>query len=145
MKIVKLEKEVWREHFSEDAHKICFNEFKPKELDRTDYTLFGVDDEEKPVGYVMVREMDSDTCYWQFGGVFPGTKGTIKSWKSYDACLSWTRERYKRVTMYIENTNKVMLKFAMNSGFLITGIRNFNGNILIEHLLEFKNGDPELV
>ena len=122
--------------FSEDAHRICFEQVKPAQYDRIDFALLVVDDE-KPCGYVTVREHDPETVYWQFGGAFPGTKDTAKTFRGYQLTVDYTRERYKRITTRIENTNIPMLKMAMKVGFRIIGTRTFKGSILVELLLEF--------
>lgn len=135
MNIVQVDPGTWTEKFSEHAHLICFGKHKNKNLDRIDYALLAVED--SPIGYMTCRELDKDTVYWQFGGAFPGTKDTIKSFRAYQAFRDWHSTRYKRVVTYIENNNFVMLKMAMKIGFLVTGIRNFKTNILLEHTLEF--------
>jgi len=138
--VKQMDKQSWA-GLSEYAHSVCFEEVKPTENDRIDYALVCYDDDSKPMSYVTCREFDSETVYWQFGGAFPETKGTIKSYKSYMAMTAWTSERYKRITTLIENDNIVMLKFAMKIGYKIIGTRNFKGSVLLEHLLEFDQGE----
>lgn len=135
MIIERIAKEDWQ-RLSETAHEICFAEKKPAAWDRIDFALLAVEDL-VPIGYITCREIDAHTLYWQFGGAFPGTKDTIKSFSAYQAMVRYASERYKRVATYIENTNRVMLKMAGRCGFLITGIRVFDGDILVEHCLEF--------
>lgn len=125
----------WKE-FSEYAHKICFNEVKPSSFDRIDFAMLCVGNG-RPCAYVTCRELDPDTVYWQFGGAFPETRGTLLSWKCYEKMNEMIRGKYKRITTLIENNNIVMLKFAMKMGYRIIGVRNFKGSILLEHLLEF--------
>lgn len=138
MNVLRVEKDTWYQNFSQNAHKIAFGEMQSPDTQRIDYALFVVDEGDCPSGYITVREWDSDTCYWQFGGALPKAKGTIKSWRAYEACVKWTKDKgYKRITTYIENTNKAMLRFAEKAGFTITGCRNFKGQVLLEHLLEF--------
>ena len=139
MNVAKIEKDAWTEHFAESAHRIAFGKKQDPSAQRIDYALFVVDEGDSPAGYITVREWDSDTCYWQFGGALPKAKGTIKSWRVYNACIRWTKEKgYKRITTYIENDNRAMLRFAEKAGFRITGCRNFKGAVLLEHLLEFE-------
>lgn len=117
---------------SEKAHLLCFKENKPKEWDRIDFALLGVNDEGIPLGYITCRELDANVLYWQFGGAFPSSRSTIHCMACYCSFYNFCRTRYKRICTYIENTNQVMLKMAMKIGFLITGIRNFDGSILLE-------------
>ena len=137
MRVRKIEKEDWAE-LSKRAHLIVFNEDKDPLIDRVDFALT-VEEEETSMllTYVTCREVASDTLYWQYGGSFPGTKGTINSLKAMYALLRYCQERYKRVFFYVENKNSAMLKMALKCGFLITGIRNYKNSILVEHLLEF--------
>ena len=135
MNIKKLTPQQWAE-LSEKAHLIVFGKNKPASMDRIDYALL-CEDDKNILGYITVREQDSESVYWQFGGTFPGTRSTIKAFHVFQAFIRWARENCKRVAMLVENTNTAMLKFAMKMGFRIVGIRNFQGNILLEHLLEF--------
>ncbi len=136
-KIKQISSEDWK-NFSREAHLICFDENKPVEMDRIDYALLAIDETtDKPAGYVTVREITNKDVYWQYGGSFPGTRGTVKSFRVYEALHDWTSQRYERITTLIQNTNTTMIKFAMKMGYLIIGIRNFKGDVMIEHLLEF--------
>lgn len=128
-------KDDWSQ-YSENAHKIAFKEKKDPSLDRIDYALMAVEGT-NPMGYITCRELDGDTVYWQFGGTFPGTRGTLGSWQVVEAFISFCKQRYKRITVAIENTNFVMLRMAMKAGFMINGIRYYAGTLLVEHVLEF--------
>lgn len=136
MVIQRYEKEAWKK-IAEEAHIICFNEKRPNGMDRIDFALLAITDRNTPAGYVTCRETDGETVYWQFGGAFPSVRGTVMSMRAYEDFVNWTRERYKRVYTLIENTNGPMLRMAQKVGFLITGIKNFQGQILLEHLMEF--------
>ncbi len=83
MKLEVIDSKTWALH-SEDAHKIAFGKVKPASWDRIDFALLAVDDSEMPMGYITCREHDHETIYWQFGGAFPGTKGTCKTWLIYN-------------------------------------------------------------
>lgn len=124
------------EQLSEKAHVICFNTHKPKDWDRIDFALI-VRRGEDLMGYLTCREVDAHSLYWQFGGAFPGTRESSLTFSGYKAFVAHCQSRYKRVTTLIENGNFVMLKMAMKVGFKIIGMRNFNGHVLLEHLLEF--------
>lgn len=123
---------------SEKAHLIAFNKSKPSDWDRIDYALV-VANGETPMGYVTCREVDAKTVYWQFGGAFPGTKGTPMTWQGYQAFVEWCKLRgYDRITTLIENENVAMLKMAMKVGFRIQGIRYAQGSVLLEHVKELR-------
>lgn len=136
--VLQLDKEHWID-FSENAHKIAFNEDRPSDLDRIDYALLVVNEHDAPVAYMTCRELDAKSVYWQFGGALPAVKNTIYTLQSYLAMRDWHSKRYDRAVTYVENTNLVMIKMAMKAGFLITGVKVFHGSILLEHSMEFKN------
>lgn len=140
MRIEKIEKDNWKK-FSESAHLICFKENRAHSLDRIDFALLAINDIDIPCGYVTCRETDSETLYWAFGGAFPSVKGTINSYRCYEDFIKWTAARYKRVYTLIENTNSPMLRMAAHVGFFVVGIKNFHGQVLLEHMMEFENGD----
>ena|SRR3990167_3544429 len=137
MRIERIENKDWGARFSEYAHEICFNKKKPSEFDRIDYALLCIDDK-IPVGYMTCRELDSTTVYWQFGGAFPNIKDTVKSYSALQAFVRWHQEKYKRIVTYVENDNTVYLKMLLRIGFLITGIRTYEGTVLLEHVLKFE-------
>lgn len=122
--------------WSEQAHGAVFDEHKPASWDRIDFALVARRGDQL-LGYVTCREWDSKTLYWQFGGAFPGTRATSLSFQGYQALVDHCKRRYERITTLIENTNLVMLKMAMKVGYRIMGVRNYRGEILLEHLLEF--------
>lgn len=136
MKIERITPENWR-ILSEHAHLTVFGLRKPASMDRIDFALLGIDETSTPMAYVTCRELDSKSLYWQFGGAFPGTRGTLKTYRVFQAFLDWVAPRYERVGMLIENSNLPMLKMAMKIGYRVVGIRHFHGTILLEHLLEF--------
>jgi len=137
MKVMEIQKDDWM-LLSEKAHLIVFNEAKMASTDRIDFALVTENSKGDLMNYVTCRELDSESLYWQYGGSFPGTKGSILSLRAVQALLEYCKAaEYKRVGFFVENTNLAMLKMAMKCGFLITGVRNFKGVILLEHYLEF--------
>lgn len=133
--VTRLSPEEWSE-LSEKAHLISFNTHKPKEFDRITFAMI-VQNEKGPMGYITARENDAETLYWQFGGSFPGTLESSLTFVGYKAFVEFCKSKYQRITTLIENDNFVMLKMAMKVGFKIVGIRNYNGLILLDHVLEF--------
>jgi hypothetical protein len=138
IEIFKLSKQEWSE-ISEKAHAACFNEVKPKEWDRIDFALVGVDKvKNQMINFVTMREVDHETIYWQYGGSFPEYKGSLLAARSYAMAIKWCEGSYKRMVTLIENTNKSMLKLAAFNGLLVIGVRNFKGKVLLEHGIEFR-------
>jgi len=135
IEVKKLSKEEW-ELVSANAHLICFDEQRPSSMDRIDFALMNLVDGE-PSSYATIRELDAESCYWQYGGAFPNHKGSTYSYHSYQAVAAWCFDNgYKRISTYIQNTNITMIKFALKLGFKIIGTRTFKNAVYVEFLLE---------
>lgn len=121
---------------SEDAHLINFGENRPASLDRIDFALITIK-EGKPAAWCTVRELDSESIYWQYGGALPNIEKSVAAFSHYKRFAEWSfANGYKRVTTYVENTNIRMLKMAFQVGFRIIGTRHFKGHVLVELLNE---------
>lgn len=133
MKLTILSPEDWAE-LSEAAHLVAFDRRRPCGTDRIDYAAVAEDSDGTPVGYITVHEVDAETTYWQFGGSFPGSRGTAKVVRAYEAFLDWTkRAGYRHVFTLIDNMNTPMLRLAMKVGFRIMGAKLHDGRVLVEH------------
>lgn len=138
MTVKKVTKEDWAE-LSEKAHLIVFNQNSKPEMERIDYALMVESNSGIPLQYATCRELDGESVYVQYGGSFPGTKGSTRSLRCAEKLLEWAEfAGYRRVSFFVENTNEAMLKLAMRLGFLIVGVRNFKNKILLEHFKEFQ-------
>lgn len=126
---------------SEDLHKICFSEIKPKELERIDFALAIIDDEKNQMAaYTTCKELDGESLYFQYGGDFPEYRGKDLGKTFFHLFLNWIETTgYKRLGCLIENDNKGMLKIASQASMKIIGLRNYKGKILLEHGIEFGN------
>jgi hypothetical protein len=137
VKVCQVKKEDWNS-LAERAHLIVFNEIKKPDLDRIDFALMVQTDSGVPMQYATCRELDAESLYFQYGGSFPGTKGTLKSIRCLEKIIEWAEfAGYRRISFLVENTNEAMLKLSLRCGFLIVGLRTFKGLILLEHLKEF--------
>lgn len=124
---------------SESAHLACFNESRPATMDRVDFTLM-YRREKEYLAYCTVMELNEKACYWQFGGSFPPAKGTVVSFKAYQAFLdSCFDSGYLLVATNIESENIPMLKMAFKVGFRIVGTKYHEGKIFVELVNERKN------
>ena len=133
--VQRIDKYKWAS-LAKNAHLICFDEIRDPMMDRIDFALIN-ERNDNPLNYCTVRELDSESVYWQYGGAFPNSKGTGESYYSYKRNAAWCfDEGYLRVTTYIENTNLAMLKIALKVGFLVIGTRTFKGHVMLELLLE---------
>lgn len=138
IQVRRLSKEEWME-MAENAHLVCFNEKRPAGLDRIDYALLNVSGD-TVLNYCTVKELDSESVYWQFGGAFPNSRGSVHSTRSYARNIAWTFEQgYKRITTYAKNTNKEMLRIQLKCGFIPIGMRTVQGEVYVEMLLEAPN------
>lgn len=138
MKIQAISSDEWKQ-CAEDAHLICFGEKRPADMNRISFALLTTKDG-LPQCYMTVREVDSESAYMNYGGAFPSAKDSHKAYQSYQMMLDFLKSRYRRASTLIENTNLVMLKFAMKQGLLVTGIRYFKDSILLELSIEW--GEP---
>ena len=127
----------WIGRFSEDAYLASFGSIRPAELERFDFSIIAIDEGNNISGFITCKEMDSETLYWQNGGAFKNYGKTIHVVGGYRSFLRWAKERYKRVTTRIENTNYPMLKLALSVGFLIIGTCVVNNKIYLELINEF--------
>lgn len=135
--VLQIDKVTWADSMSSNAHKICFAELMPGGRERLDYALLMIETAiDKPAGYVTVRETDSETAHWQFGGAFPLAAKRPVVWKAYLAAIMWSLERYERITTVIEASNVTYLKMALTAGFRIVGTRVYEGKCLVEMLMK---------
>ncbi len=137
MKLEVYNSDQWKFH-AENAHMAVFGEVRPAEMNRIDFALLTHKDN-LPIAFCTCRELDDESVYMQYGGAFK--PGSPSSFISYSMFIGTLKENYNRVTTLIQNTNIVMLKFAMKVGFRIIGIRNFNNEIFCELLLDFKRSE----
>lgn len=119
MKLERVEPTEWNK-LAENAHLICFQEMRPARLNTFDFALVCADEAEI-FSYTTIIEMDSETAYMQHGGAMPNAKGTTKVLKTYQMTLGYLKERYKRISTRIQNTNIAMLKLALSQGLVVNG------------------------
>lgn len=134
--VKRIPKEAWA-LLSEQAHAVVFGERKPASWDAIDYALVTEDATETLRAYVTCRKLSPDAVYIQYGGAFPTIKRTQAVVGDFLAILQrLANDGVKSVGFLVENTNFPMLKLAMAVGFFISGVRFFEGSILVEHYLK---------
>ena len=133
----KVPKNVWAE-IATETHRLVFGEEPPATQANMDFALVAQDtDKDLYVQYVTCRELDKETVYWGYGGVFPTYKNSLMAYRAYEALTEYAqKDGYKSIFTLIENTNERMLKFALKIGYKIIGVRHVNGCTMLEHLLE---------
>lgn len=136
LEMVKLDANAWGK-ISECTLKYSFNYDYPESKNRTDFALITKKkNEDLPVAFSTVVEIDSDTAYMQHGGNFPPIKGTTYTLRAYNLMVEHLKENYKHIITRILNKNKPMLKLALNAGFIITGVQtNHFGEVFLIHEL----------
>ena len=137
LSLTKLTPDEWVK-MSEIAHEAMFSTLKDSKLERIDAALLGISEQNVAVAYVTIKELDSETCYWQYGGVFGPHRGKEHINEFMDAIIAYGKEHYKRIGFRVESDNWAMLRVATRYHIPITGIRVFKGKVLVEHVLEFE-------
>lgn len=125
-----LTKDEWKD-YSKAAHELAFNEQWNPEIERIDYAMLLVN-EEDPVAYVTLKETGEHSVYIQYGGAFQNIKGTTLSYKAFARMIHDLQKKYKRITTLVENNNWGMLKFYWSTKFRVTGLRYFKSAIFLE-------------
>ena len=133
-KVTILPSEEWS-RFSEKSHVVVFGEARSSHLDKIDYTLLVWPDKEVG-GFMTIKEMDSETCYIQHGGVYPNYEKSVHVLKGYKAMLGYLKDMYKIIWKRIENTNTPMIKMALSQGFIINGCSLVKNKLYLELILE---------
>lgn len=129
MKLYKATPEEWAT-LSESVHSVTFAEYRP--VDQNRYTFVLVCAGETDItAYSTIIEMDKDTAYMQHGGALPNIKGTISSYRNYQAMITWLKDRYKRISTRISNKNVAMIKFALSEGLIIDGCFLYEGEVYL--------------
>ena len=141
MHVEKIPYEAWELMMSENAHRAVFEEKRPRFFSKIDFALLAIHPNNEPAAYCTVRELDAESVYWQFGGAFDNVRNQTWAVTAYKSLLDWNKEKYKRITHYIENTNIRYLKLAMQFGFRIIGVRLFEGRVFVELLNELESKD----
>lgn len=110
----------------------AFEEDLYSKIERIDFALLVTDENNDPVGYATCYEENSRVCYMQAGGSFKKHRSMFYNLKAYKMMIDWILERYARITTRISNVNKSMLKMAIQCDFVISGMRLWNENLLLE-------------
>ncbi len=138
MDLVVMNKEEWGQRFAEHARKIVFSEAGARALERPDFGMLVIQDGQ-PVAYATFKEPDAKSLHLSYGGVFPDWRGKKIASRAFAVGFKWARAQgYERVTFFVENQNTKMLKLAIDSGFRITGLRIWDGRVLLEHTQDLR-------
>lgn len=127
-----VDKNAWKEHFSETLMSLVFDMPDFHLIESVDYAVL-IKDEDDILGFSTCRALDKSHIYMQYGG---SLQKSFKNLSSYLLLVNTLKKEYSTITTYIENTNTSMLKIAMKAGFRIIGLRSFKNKIYLEHCIE---------
>lgn len=130
MRLVHIDSVTWIEDFSIFAHRLGFSEERPKDRDRVSGAFLIVDEE--PLGYATYIEMADYWAYVQFGAAFPKKRKTPSAFIGMKMIMDELKNKYKLLTLCVENTNISALKCFLKLEFLIVGFRSIYGINYVE-------------
>lgn len=137
MQISLISKEEWKV-VSQNVHSAVHGTIRSPEVDRVSYVIVAYDGDE-PFGYIAVQERSSKVAYFQWGGVFPCDRGTVKTYNAYKLATDFAKKMYECIETKVENSNISMLRLAMKAGFLVTGITTDKaGKVFLELTMEVR-------
>lgn len=128
-------KEQWDE-LAYVMHSEVFGNEIPEQAVSYDFVLLVSNLDGQKVAYSMIKELDGETAYMTFGGVFPAFKAKGIGYLSFHEMVKTLLGRYKRVGLATSTKNTPMIKLGLNEEFEIIGMRLVNGVKHIELLLE---------
>lgn len=134
-----MSKEEWKV-IAGEVHRGVHGSVRSPEADRVSYVICAYDNDE-PFGYITVQERSSKVAYFQWGGVFPCDRGTVKTYNAYKLAIEFAKKMYDQIETRVENVNVYMLRLAMKVGFLITGVSmDKGGRVFLELTMEVRGG-----
>jgi hypothetical protein len=139
-KLEKLTPEQWST-LSPHAHVVSFGKKYEPDFERISFAILAVDECGVPMGFITCLEHTKTQVYWQYGGSFPGTKGTINTYRIYTAAKDLCAKEYQTITTLIENDNLPMLKMALKVGFKIVGVKHIFSKTYVELLIDLKENE----
>lgn len=117
---------------AEQVHTAVFGTERKASRDRIDFVMLAKLDH-KPFGYITAKEHDSETVYWQFGGVLNKSFHVLRAYKM---AIEEMKKKYKRISTCIQNTNISMLKMALFMDFRIQGVKVNGESVLVQLVKE---------
>jgi hypothetical protein len=106
----------------DNVMKSVFNGSAGEHYYRFDFAYLFHDENSKPVSFAFLKELTSEDIYIDFGGTFPGERGTV-SLRNVKEMVSELLKTYKAIFAHVHNKNYPMLKLFFHVGFEIIGTR----------------------
>ena len=126
----------WKK-FAKRAHDEVFLQTKDPQKDRSDFAVLGLCNG-APCGWSSFIELDADTLYIQYGGLFAHKRKTPYALSIYKKMHEWIddQKKWARVLMCVANDNVPMLKVALSCGMKIVGTRTVGSEVMVEFMRE---------
>lgn len=132
---MKIDKDKWYSDYSGSHQKIF--DYGLSEAHVFRYVLAVFDDSNVLSGYISVDELDRESAYLPYGGMFMNHQGVGLATDSFGLCLGELKKDYKRVGFLTKTINKKMINLGHKLGFEIVGMRMEHGVPCVEMLLDF--------
>lgn len=118
------------------VHEDIFgDDYKGVHLDYNYAVLVLTEDGER-FSYSLVKELDRDTAYLPYGGMFKMFRGYNGGYRGFHEIIEKLKKSYTRIGFATRTTNIPMIKLGLNEGFIIIGLRKVFGLPNVEFLLE---------
>lgn len=128
----RVEFEEW-EPIAQISHMDCFGDEFLDYAKKFDYVVL-VEDGDIRLGYSTVKELDSESAYLVFGGVFSHWRN--KKVGVFKEIVEFLKPKYKRIGFATKTKNFPMIKLGINENFELVGMKKFNKIPYGEFLLE---------
>lgn len=135
MILARIDRQTWLERFAKDAHMSVFG-YECPDYDNTmfDYAILVLDVSDKPLSYVLVKEMKKHSFYIEYGGSFPEFRASTKVPKSFYFILDEMKKLgFKECTLMTHVDNVPMQKLALFCGFRVFGVTQGSHGLCLEY------------
>lgn len=125
--------------FALEVHKELFGEFGLDHFRSYDFTILVEHENGDKVAYVNIKELDAESAYVTFGGLFKEYRGYGVGFKSLNLAVDELLKKYLRVGFACRTKNFAMIKMGISKGFEIIGLKKMYGFNYLEFTLERGN------
>ncbi len=132
--ITKITPEEWNENFAKNAHLAMFKE-NIEEEDDIDLALIGVIGGQA-AAYSTAKHLGQGALHLYYGGAFEPFRGTPELLQLYKMAIMEYMKISNYLRTFVHQKNVKYLTLALREGFIVTGIRHFKGDVLLELTLD---------
>ncbi len=126
----KISPEEWQRDFAANAHQAVFKENLGEE-DEIDIAIIGLIDGQV-AGYSTAKFIGDGVIHLNYGGAVDDAKGTPELLMLYRLLIREYLSLGDYLRTYVHNKNRNYLLLALRTGFIVTGMRTFRGDTLLE-------------